>query len=250
MALRNAPLVKQAPKRITSWSYSRYNTYKQCPLKAKLKFIDKLPEPGNAAMQRGNDIHMISENFIKGAVMPAFPDELSKHKVLFTKLKKMYKDTPDLMTVEGTWAFRADWSPTAYNDWDNCVVRIKVDCAYVVPSAGKKKTLKVIDWKTGKIRPDQTEDYLEQLELYALGGMLSYKEVDKVHPSLGYLDAGVIYPPKGEDLVYTRADLPELMDTWVARTRPMLNDTIFPAKPNQFCQWCHYRKSNGGPCKY
>ena len=32
-------------KPLTSWSFSRYSDYKTCPLKAKLKHIDKIQEP-------------------------------------------------------------------------------------------------------------------------------------------------------------------------------------------------------------
>ena len=33
------------PKKIRSWSFSRLSDFEACPLKAKLKIIDKIPEP-------------------------------------------------------------------------------------------------------------------------------------------------------------------------------------------------------------
>ena len=53
-----------APKPTTiqgPWSYSRLTTWEQCPLKAKLKYIDGLKEPGSPAMDRGTAIHKDAE---------------------------------------------------------------------------------------------------------------------------------------------------------------------------------------------
>jgi RecB family exonuclease len=66
------------PKKITSWSFTRYNTYSQCPAKAKFKFIDKLKEPDSPQMQRGTDIHKLAENYVKGEIV-----RLPKELVLF-----------------------------------------------------------------------------------------------------------------------------------------------------------------------
>ena len=52
--------------KITSWSFSRYADYKNCPLKFKLKHVDKLNEPPNEAMARGAAIHTLAEEYIKG----------------------------------------------------------------------------------------------------------------------------------------------------------------------------------------
>ena len=51
MATR-ATTAKSAPKKFTSWSFSRYMDYKGCPAKAKYKHLDKLQEPPNDAMAR------------------------------------------------------------------------------------------------------------------------------------------------------------------------------------------------------
>src|SRR3546814_12779240 len=57
------PAKKAAAKgQIKYWSFSLYNTHKQCPLKAKLNAVDKIKEPGNDAMQRGNDVHKLCED--------------------------------------------------------------------------------------------------------------------------------------------------------------------------------------------
>jgi CRISPR/Cas system-associated exonuclease Cas4 (RecB family) len=112
----------------------------------------------------------------------------------------------------------------------------------------------VTDWKTGKFREDQNEDYLEQLELYALSALILYPHIQKVKPRLVYLDIGIIHPTADVELVFTRADLPKLKKLWVKRTKAMLSDKLFAPRPNDKCKWCFFRSSNkaagGGQCKF
>ena len=56
------------PTTITSWSFSRYSVYILCALKAKFAFVDKIKEPGNDAMARGDAIHKQAEAYLKGTL--------------------------------------------------------------------------------------------------------------------------------------------------------------------------------------
>ena len=233
----------------TSWSFSRLNDYRQCPAKAKYKHLLKLPEPSNKAMERGNAIHKVAENYIKGLLPPKMPDELSKFADLFKTLRAKYKKKIPAMHVEGSLAFTRAWDETRWDDWDNCWLRIKVDCA----DHETLTTLDVYDWKTGKVSTSRQEEYVEQLELYALGGLLAFKHIKTVKPKLVYLDHKVVYPTAPADvkkLTFTRKDIPMLTKTWITRTDAMFNDEVFAPRPSDQCRWCHYRKSNGGPCQY
>lgn len=232
-------------KKITSWSFSRYSTYRQCPAKLKFTAIDKLKEPPNDAMTRGSNIHALAEHYIKGQ-LKKLPPELKQFKGLFEQLKTAFKKRTILNVVEDSWAFTKAWTRTTWDDWTGCWLRIKLDHAVSVDG----ETLVITDWKTGKFRPDSCEDYQEQLELYALAALLLYPHIKEVRPRLAYLDLGMIYPKDDEPIIYTPADVPRLKKLWLQRTKAMLNDTKFAPKPNRFCGWCHFRKSNGGPCQY
>lgn len=240
-------------KQITAWSFSRYADYKQCPLKAKLKHIDRIKEPPNDAMARGAGVHDKAEAYIKGT-LARLPKELSAFKEDFQRLRKQYKKAINGMVVEDTWAFTKDWDETAWDDWVGCRVRIKLDCAEHEDDI----TLIIRDWKTGKFRPEMNEDYVEQLELYALAALLLHEHIEVVKPRLVYLDYGIEYPEPGtkdeEQLTFTRKDIPRLKKLWAKRTGPMLKDKIFAPRPNNKCHWCFFRKSNaangGGQCKY
>lgn len=239
-------------KKITAWSFSRYSTYKQCPLKLKLSAIDRIKEPSNKAMERGSQIHTLAEEYIKGKIVK-LPIELKGFETEFKALKKQFKKSINGMVVEDNWSFTSGWDETSWNDWIGCWLRIKLDCAHHV----SEDTMAISDWKTGKFRPEQNEDYIEQLELYALSALLLHPHINTVLPRLVYLDQGIIYPTTPEDiakLTFTRADIPRLKKLWEKRTKAMMNDTVFAPRPNNNCRWCHYRASNkeagGGQCKY
>jgi PD-(D/E)XK nuclease superfamily len=233
---------KPLPK-VTSWSFSRLSDYNQCPAKFKYKHIDKMKEPPNAAMARGSEIHNLAEGYVKGAGR-TLPPELKKFEAEFKMLRKLYKGAKLPMVVEDNWAFTESWELTEWNNWAECWVRIKLDCAHHLDA----ETLVVTDYKTGKFRDDQNETYMSQLELYALSAMLQMPHVTRVLPRLLYLDHGVSFPQTA--LEYTREDIPRLQKIWATRVKPMFLDTRFAPKPNRFCSYCHFSSSKGGPCQY
>lgn len=226
---------------VKAWSFSRYSDYKKCPLSFKIKHLDKIAEPPNAAMARGAAIHTQAENYLKGT-LARLPAELKLFADEFKELRKLYKKRTAGMIVEDNWAFTNAWEPTMWNDWVNCWVRIKLDCAHVVDDT----TMLVKDWKTGKFRADKNEEYVEQLELYALAALLLHPHIERVIPMLKYVDLGVTYPAEGSEIVYTRADIPKLKKAWAARVKAMFNDKRFAPRPNNLCGFCFYGKAGLG----
>jgi len=236
-------------KQIKSWSFSRYSDYRQCPLKAKLKHLDRIQEPPNDAMARGAEIHTRIEKYIKGETT-RLPTELKLVADEMKTLKQLFKRISQTMLVEDTWAFTKDWEETAWDNWADCWLRIKLDCAHHADDT----TLVVTDWKTGKFRVEMNEDYVEQLELYALAALLLHDHIQEVQPRLVYVDYGVVYPLPDSPMIFRRKDIPQLKKRWAQRTKAMLNDKKFAPRPNDKCRWCFYRSSNkaagGGQCKY
>ncbi len=241
------------PLHFTSWSFSRWSAYDQCPLKAKLSAIDKVPEPKGPAMVRGSAIHDLASGYLTGKI-PRLPAELKLFEKQFKAFRALAKKEPDRVVVEDTWAFADGWAPTRWDDWNGCRVRIKLDLAVLSGSV-----LEVWDWKTGKYRPDDVSDYLLQLDLYGLGGLLKFapRVPDVVvRPRLAYLDHGVIHNSglDGRTIEYRASDVPRQKAEWERRVAPMMNDRRFAPKPNRFCGFCHFRAANavagGGQCKY
>ena len=234
---------------ITAWSYSRYGTYKTCPMKAKCSILLKIKEPGNSAMDRGNLIHKMAEVHVTGvmdhrlepslvahketieAAIKKLPPELAKFKTKFAQLKKAKA------LAEAQWTFTKDWLQTSWfagNAW----LRIKVDVHFYY---AKKRLLEIDDHKTGK----EHDDHADQRSLYALGGFLMYPEAQTIKAAHLYLDSGVT-----RDQTFTRDQFPSIQADWVDKTKSMLNDTRFAPTPGYHCKWCFFSKGKNGPCQY
>lgn len=247
------------PQFFTSWSFSRLQAYRKCPLAAKLSNLDKIKDPTPPdplhPMVRGDRIHKLAEAYIKGSIPIKIPPELKSFTALLKKLRKDHKTDPEVVVVEETWAFRKDWTITTYDDWNACWLRVKLDVAQV-----DNVVVMPIDWKSGKFSPQwNVTEYLEQLDLYATAGLIMYAGIGpelKISPRLNYTDAGVTYPPPGEEKIYTPSMLPALKKKWEKEVKPMMSDRQFAPKPNRWCSSCWFRKGNtarvdNGPvCKF
>lgn len=214
---------------ITQWSFSRLKDYRTCPAKARYKHVLKMKEPGNAAMDRGLEVHKQAEQVARGQIPPP---------PIFSRFKDEFKDLAGRKIIaEEKWALTRQWKPTGFFDKD-VFLRLVLDCAYLIAPK-----MVIIDYKTGKVYPDHEE----QLSLYALGGFSYFSDVKEITAAMWYIDS-----PKAEKLerTYKLKELPALKKYWLAETKAMLRDTTFAPLPGNYCRWCHFRKENNGPCQY
>jgi hypothetical protein len=221
------------PKQFVAWSYSRYGDYTICPLKAKLKHLDKVVEPANAAMSRGGDIHKLAEVYVRDG--GRLPPELLKFAAEFKRLRRLKG-----VAVELQLALDVQWAPTTWfgaTTW----LRAVVDCLRV-----SRRQATIIDYKTGKVRPENAT----QLGLYAIVAFAHHPELERVDAALWYLDHG-----EPISRAYVPGDIPALKAAWAKMVTPMLTDVVFKPTANRLCSWCWYgqaKKSEGGPglCKF
>jgi hypothetical protein len=195
--------------------------------------VDKLDEPKGEPLLRGIAIHQEAEDYLNHK-MARVPASLKKLRTEFRKLRD--KDA----VPEEQWGLTRDWEETGYfsNDvW----LRMKIDSRDVI----NHKTLRLVDFKTGKIR----EGYEEQLELEAVAAF-SIFDINTVRTELWYVDHGEVLGRDDSRFTFKLDDYGRLMKLWEGRIKAMLNDTRYTPTPNYTCQWCHFRKSNGGPCRY
>lgn len=218
----------------TAWSYSRWADYDQCPAKFKYKHLMKLPEPGSPAMQRGNDIHKLAENYLLGKIK-ALPSELKNYKESMSHLRSLKP------MVEQAWGFRRDWSHTGRQGWfgDDVWLRAKADAFAVYDD----DTADLVDHKTGK----KYETNVDQMELFTATAFMRIPTLKEVTTRLWYLDL----PPSEEvEKTYSRSDFERIKASWEKKVRPMFADKKFAPKPNSKCGWCAFSKAKGGPCKF
>lgn len=263
-----AAAVRQAVQQFTAWSYSRYKDHRTCPRMAHWKHILKKPQgPKSPAMQRGGDIHKEGEHYVGGADMQGFSNVPKERRKLYAKkgvrwfLKevpasfKAFKKEMEALrkgkaVAEGRWAMSVAWKPVEFFDMARAWCRVILDARMEV---GRKK-VRVIDFKTGKVYPDDNE---EQMELYAVSGFEHYPEADEIDVELWYLDQmrGPLpgfAPAISNPIVktYKRAQLPSLERKWRGKVIPILTDKRFVPNPGRNCGWCDYSQRKGGECQY
>lgn len=208
------------------WSYSKLNAWAACPLKYRLEYIDKTPTKKGPALLRGSKIHDEAETYLntkRGAV----PASCELFEGEFKTLRRVNA------IAEASWAFDKDWKVCGWVE-PNTWVRMKVDAHYV-----KGHTATIVDFKTGKIRPDHDA----QLELYGLGALLMYPDVEEVISENWYLDSADLH-----DSVTSRDELGFLIKKWNAKSAGLLAERAWEPRKTWACTFCDFRNDRGGQC--
>jgi hypothetical protein len=211
------------------WGYSKLETFEKCPQKFKFQFMDKLPQPGSAAMERGSKMHDSIETYLNGWTKELIP-ECQSFQQAIDDLKAAQFVAEQALGLDKTWSKLPDWF--AKQTW----LRAKADAMYV-----EGTTLTVIDFKSGKYRVPSTD----QVELYAIVGGAIYPEVTKVVAEYWYLDTGEVYSRE-----YTQPELLALRAKFEKRVAPMYTNKTWNPEPSMECRWCPYSKTKGGKCQY
>src|SRR5688572_31029351 len=92
---------------IRAWSFSRWSTYEQCPLKAKFQFIDRLKTASSPALEKGLAFHNAAESYLRGQVKTV-PVLLKTFKKELQELRKA-KAEPEV-----EWCFDKDWRAVSW----------------------------------------------------------------------------------------------------------------------------------------
>lgn len=226
---------------ITAWSYSRYADYEQCPLMFKLKHIDKIKPPSSPAMQRGTDIHKEGEIYLTAARKPKkVPVTYSNFAEQMEQLRTLNPRCELQLGFTDKWT-KATATPRDPNGWFAQDTWLRIVCD--VDVRYEDHTADIIDFKTGK----KYETNEHQVELFSTAPFMEDPQLTNVTTRLWYLDLD-----KDNEVIreYSRKDFEAIKKDWAKRVRPMFADRRFAPKPNQKCRWCHFRKENGGPCKF
>jgi hypothetical protein len=232
--LKESHLPIKLVKKFMSWSYSRYHDYAGCPLFAQLKYLLKVDDGSSNSkpLLHGSKVHEEADQYL-----------ISKKTKLTENLARFPDEFADLRTRKGLVTGRAAslavdkyWKPCRDDDWDHAWLRAKFDAAYL--DDGR---LVVIDFKTGRIRPEQ----VDQLEIYACVGLAHHPEVSAVEAHFWYLEQGEIV-----SRIYGAGEIPALRLAWEKRAGKMLGDGTFKPAPGDKCRWCNYGAGKLGRCKF
>jgi len=181
-------------------------------------------------LERGIRIHEEAEDFMNEKFVEV-PESCAKLEDEFHIIREKGYE------AEAAWGFDEDWNPVDFFSKD-AFLRMKID-AHGFPDL---KTLKTIDFKTGKMR----NNYKEQVHLYTLAGFTIF-DVEKAVSELWYLDHGQITP----EVDYHLDDYDKMLRLWERKINPMFSDTKFIPTPNYLCNnYCDFASHKGGQCKH
>ena len=219
--------------RQSAWSYSAVSAHSKCPQQFRFRRIDRLPEPQSEAMQRGLTKHEAVAHYLTTGDLPerSITDEYADWFPMLDALRERGA------TPEHQVAFNRQWKQTGWYGQD-VFLRVMFDAIVSAPDR-----VTVYEWKTGK----RYDEHLKQMRLYCFAALKMFPEVPEVECVIGYLDQGPTLTP---NLVCKRTVEKDLEQEFAEFSRYFLADDIYPAAPGMHCRWCHYRKSNAGPCAH
>ena len=239
----NEPQDSSVSKTIKAGSHSRLVVFESCKFRAKLAYLDKIPEPPRPlppgktehANDRGTRIHLAAEKFVEGGV--ELIQELKSFEPELTQLRDLHKEGK--VSLEGEWAYTDKWDPVAwmsYTAW----MRIKLDAmVHMSPKWGV-----VIDYKSGKRFGNEIK-HAEQMQLYQLGAFIRYPKMEKVTVELWYTDQDEIHSQE-----YRRDQGLRYVAGVEKRMMAMTTETEFKPNPNAYtCRWCPYGPKGTGHCQ-
>lgn len=219
--------MKVKPQEPKAWSYTALTGFETCARRHYILRVAKLvTEPEGEALKWGNEVHKAIENRImQGTILP-------KNMQNFTGIVDKLLNTDAQVIAEQQLAVNKDLEPVEWFAKD-------VWCRGVIDAAVfKDGTAVLIDWKTGKMKPE-----MEQLKLFAALAFAHYPEIHKVKTVFAWLKDNKVTAE-----VFTRsqeADIWNEFSARVARFDNAFTSGKWPAKPSGLCKrWCPVGKQH------
>lgn len=222
--------------KISSWSISRLQVFEQCRYRAKLQWLDKIPDlqPKTAA-DRGTAIHQEAEDYVCRKI-PEQTYNLRHFAPEFTALAAAHDEGRVLCEEE--WGYDRDWNVSS---WRTAWLRLKCDAVCHLDS----KHSVVVDHKTGKRFGNEVKHAI-QLQLYGLTALIRFPKLQVVTNELWYLDQNELASFK-----MRRDHMGKYLRYFDTKGREFTEETEFKPNPNiHSCKYCPYHPSKQGDCKY
>jgi hypothetical protein len=206
---------------MTAWSFSRLNSYEQCPKKYFRISVQKdIKEPASEVLAYGDEVHAaLKDRVAKGKDLPLHLSHLEPLASVFSNPKPKPLD----IVTEQQLAITKDFKPTGWFDKDVWCRAIIDYCALYPVSA------LIVDYKTGR----QSEDFT-QLKLCAGMLMLHRPKIESVKLVYWWVKDKVAT----SDYVH-RDDMPEVWSEIMERVKrydAAHEETNFPARQNFLCK--------------
>ena len=231
---------------IKGFSPSKLNTYTECELKYKYKYVHHLAEEYNEtlsrdALQYGSYIHKVLEDGVDSASV----DELREHAV---RLRSNYqfkgRTTDTEKCIKNFFRFNKELTETVSTEirfTEEVLDDLHVNGIIDRVVKGKTGKYLVIDYKTSKREKTKRELYNDpQLMIYAAAVSKTY------NATINDITVGHYYPLTGNFVTvkYLPSHVASFLKSldkkkWDIRKKK-LDD--FKPRTNMFCDWCGYKE--------
>jgi hypothetical protein len=207
-----------------SHSFSSIKMYENCPFRYYHQRIAKtVTDQGGEASAHGERIHKYIEERLKGTHSPGEIADITNLEPIIASIEALSAGGT-LMTEQQLTLTQA-LTPTSWFAKD-AWLRSILDVLVV---QGRKAV--VLDWKTGKRRPDFT-----QLELFALQVFAHYEDVQEV--STGFIwTKDLAFDRETYKREQTSAMWASLLER-IRRIEQSAETGVWPAKPSGLCRFC------------
>lgn len=245
--------------RSAALSPSRTKDFHNCPLKFRLRVIDRIPEPPSLVALRGTLVHSGLEYLFDLA--PAERDVSHAHELLDQRWEAMLADQPDYRELFSNAEEQSQWLSDAHRLLENYFslempanlnprkrehfvearlasgLRLRgiVDRLDIAPSGA----IRVVDYKTGKSPSLRFQDEaIFQMRFYASVIYLSTGTLPTRTQLLYLGDKQVLtYDPGMADVSTLTA---YMNDTWTEIDQ-CLTRGDFPTRKNPLCNYCYFK---------
>lgn len=226
-------------------SHSRLSDFQACPLKFKLKYIDKAEnfqmkqEDKSVHLVRGDNIHKALEAYLikrksgQENIPPSSLPEVESTRPLIDKYVEMFGI--ENVHPEAQISINSDWQRVEWFD-KKSYFRAILDLIAI-----SQDVVVIGDYKTGKFKDYAPADGMGQLELSSAIG-LSLWDVPTIKTIYLYVDHKKVIQK-----TYTKADKNRLVDHFNAEHDRVNAEQNFDPKSNQFCGFCEATKKQ---CKF
>jgi hypothetical protein len=212
-----------------AWSFSRLDTFEQCPNKVNEISLKKTTPFGEQTVQQrqGDLVHEMLADRLAPEPKP-FPFGYEYLEAVVAPILAVRHEGQIFNKLKLAWD--KDFKPCGYKDWDRAWLRVDYDFAFI-----RGKTMFIFDWKTGN--PDFKD---LQLKLYAATAFLSFPDVMEIHTAFVWLKTKFL-----DSKTYRRDELTKLWDEILPRVQKLQDANaldIWPAIKNKYCNWCQVKK--------
>lgn len=218
------------------WSYSRLQTYAQCPMQFRLRYVDHEEGTTSAAATRGTLVHEFAENYARHCFATKTDTDWDAGRRMLASYPPEVRAICERFVESTSW----DWSLTVADG--NGVERefeaplpggrglLRGRCDLVLYNEFEDSLI-VTDYKSGWSPREKPEECPPQLQCYAWAMQQAFTGVESVRAIYRYLGNGISYA----------WDVWEPSPDWaVSLIDRIASDDEYRATPGDACEWCDY----------